>query len=159
MIRRTHGALLLLVCMAASCGFLQAQTNKTITIRMLDGRTGKILETSNVLIRINRQETVHADWVKQNEDGTGKLTLPPDATVLTAHATYDTTMQIYVNCDSVKDKVAAAEHWYTVSEILTSGMVAPNGCSKRTAVAKPGEFVFFVRPNNWREVMKQDYSD
>jgi hypothetical protein len=44
-----------------------------------------------------------------------------------------------------------------VPDILKSGVVAPNDCSKRTAQAKPGEFVVFVRRINWREQMQQDY--
>src|SRR5208337_5630169 len=99
--------------------------------------------------------TVHANWVRQNEDGTGRLTVPQDASLLAAQATYDNTMQIYVNCDSSKEKDPVAR-WYAVSDILTTGIVAPTGCSQRTAVAKPGEFVFFVRRRNWVEQMKQD---
>jgi len=108
------------------------------------------------LVRVDHQETVHADWVGKNENGSGKLTLPPDATVLTIQATYDSSMQIYVNCDSAREK-QPVPHWYTVSEILKSGVAAPNGCSKRTASAKPGEFLFFVRRVNWREKMDQDF--
>ena len=113
MVRRTLGMLTLLLCAAALCGSLSAQTEKTITIRMLDSRTGHLIATSDFLVRINHEETVHPNWVRQNEDGTGN--------------------------------------------ILTSGVAAPNGCSKQTALAKPGEFVFFVRKQNLRE-QTQDYS-
>ena len=58
------------------CGCLFAQSEKTITIRMLDGKTGKPIEASGFLVRVDHEQTVHADWVVQNEDGTGKLTLP-----------------------------------------------------------------------------------
>jgi hypothetical protein len=73
-------------------------------------------------------------------------------------ATYDSAMVTYANCDSAKEKQNPVPHWYDVSTILTSGVVAPNGCSKMTETAKPGEFVFFVRKENWREKMQGDYS-
>ena len=71
---RIYRVLALLLCMAASCGCLCAQADQTITLRMLDARTGKLIETSYFLVRINHEETVHANWVLQNQNGTGKLT-------------------------------------------------------------------------------------
>jgi hypothetical protein len=75
-------------------------------------------------------------------------------------------MLIYANCDADKDR-GSAEHapsqdrWYPVASILSSGIVAPNNCigkkvpEKLQVVAKPGEFVFFVRPLNSREKFDQ----
>jgi hypothetical protein len=157
MFRRIFSVLPLLLCLAAVSGSVYAQTEKTITIRLLDSRTGHLIAASDYLVRINHEETVHANWVLQNEDGTGKLTVPQNATVLAAQARYSIGLDIYVNCDSAKDKDIPVAHWYAVSDILTSGVAAPNGCSKRTALAKPGEFVFFVRKQNWRE-QAQDFS-
>ena len=137
--------------MTAVCGFCQAPDTKTITIRMIDAKTGDLIPTSEFLIRIDHQEDQHGTWVKQNEDGSGKLTLPAKAQIVAADAKYDSSTTIYVNCDSVRDKPEPVAHWYTISEILASGVVAPNECSKHTAVAKPGEFVFFVRQRNWKE--------
>jgi hypothetical protein len=81
--------------------------------------------------------------------------LPKQAAVLAVGAKYDSGMTMYVNCDSAKDKGEPVARWYTISDILTTGVVAPNACSKRTAVAKPGEFVLFIRPQNWREEVQQ----
>jgi len=157
MVPRCSILLLLFVCMAALGGSVQAQSGKSITIRFLDSRTGNLITPTGFLIRVDHQQADHADWVQQNEDGSGKLTLQQDASLLTANATYDRTMSIYVNCDSTKDRPAPVDHWYAVPDILKSGVVAPNDCSKRTAQAKPGEFVVFVRRINWREQMQQDY--
>jgi hypothetical protein len=49
--------------MAAFCGVLCAQTGKTITLRMMDGKTGRLIATSDFLARIDHQQTVHANWV------------------------------------------------------------------------------------------------
>ena len=157
MFRRIFSVLLLLFCLAAVSGSVYAQTEKTITIRLLDSRNGNLIASSDFLIRINHEDTVHPDWVRQNEDGTGKLTVPQNASVLAAQARYSIGLDIYVNCDSTKDKEIQVARWYAVSDILTSGVAAPNGCSKQTALAKPGEFVFFVRKQNWRE-QAQDFS-
>jgi hypothetical protein len=160
--QRFRRGFLFLACLAIAGVAARAQTQNTVTIRMIDSRTGMLIATSNFLVRINHQQTEHADWVKQNEDGTGKLTLPADVDVVSIHASYDSATLIYANCDADKDhgsseKAAAQEHWYPVAEILAKGLVAPNDCigkkvpEKLQVVAKPGEFVFFVRPLNARE--------
>jgi hypothetical protein len=152
----------LFVCLVALYGSILAQTPKTITVRMVDTRSGVVIATSNYLVRVNHQETEHGDWITKNEDGTGKLILPPEAEVLSIHATYEAATRIYVNCDSDKEHgsaehAAAPDHWYPVADILTTGVVAPNQCvgkkvpEKLQVVARPGEFVFFVRPRNPRE--------
>ena len=166
MARRTHRVFLIFACMAAMCGAVPAQTDKTITVRMVDSRTGLLIASNNFLVRVNHLEAVHGDWVRTNEDGTGNLTLPGDATVISIHATYDSATQVYVNCDTNKDRGSAdhaanPDRWYPVATILTSGMVAPNDCvgkkvpEKLQVVAKPGEFVFFVRPMNSMERFRE----
>ena len=166
MTRRTHRALFLLWWIAAICGPLRAQTGKTVTIRMLDSKTGILIASSDYLVRINHQETAHGNWVVKNEDGSGKLNLPGDATVLSVRATYDSNTVMYVNCDAAKDagssdRAPGLDHWYKVSDIAESGVVAPNGCAGKKipdrlqVVAKPGEFVFFVRKLNAREQFAQ----
>jgi len=162
MVRGTHRGIALLFCMAVCCGCLGAQAQSAITIRMLEARTGKLIETSNYLVRVNHEQTAHANWVVQNEDGTGKLTLPGGVSTLSITATYESAMYVYVNCDSASEKGNPGEHWYDVSEILTAGLVAPNGCrkprdaAKRRPIAKPGEFVFFVRKlNSFEQVMEE----
>jgi hypothetical protein len=158
-IRQTQRVLFVLLCVAALCALVGAQAQKTITIRMLDSRTGKLIATSAYLVRVDQEQTVHANWVTQNEDGTGRLTVPSNAAALSVRATYDSTTRYYFNCDTNKDqgssdRGAGLDRWYKVSDILELGVVAPNGCGgkkvpdKLQVVAKPGEFVFFVRKLN-----------
>ena len=166
MVQAAHRVFPLLLCMAALCGSVFAQTEKTVTIRMLDSKTGLLIATSGFLVRVNHGQVVHGDWVKQNEDGTGKLRLPSDAEVVSIHATYDGAMYVYANCDADKDRgssvrAASPDRWYPVSAILASGVVAPNGCvgkkvpDKLQVFAKPGEFVFFVRKLNAWEASRE----
>jgi len=166
MVQQTRRVLNLLLCMTACCGSLCAQTEKTVTLRMLDGKSGKLIATSNFLVRIDHQQTVHGNWVVKNEDGSGKLTLPGNAIAISVRATYDSNTVMYVNCDAAKDvgssdRAPGLDRWYKVADILESGVVAPNGCAgkkipdKLQVVAKPGEFVFFVRKLNAKEQFAQ----
>jgi hypothetical protein len=150
--------------MTALCGLMRAQAAKTITLRMIDVRSGKLIPTTNYLITIDHDPTVHANWVELNEDGSGKLTLPANAKLLSVQATYDRATEFFINCDSGPEHADSPEHWYEIAEILLKGIVAPNGCRKMmiggtkvSAVAKPGEFIFYVRKRNWRE-QAQEFS-
>ena len=163
MLSGTHRVLALLVCMAAFCGCLRAQTEKTIILRMLDGKTGKLVLNSDYLIRVDHEQTVHSNWVTLNESGTGKLTLPRGAKLFTVQGTYNSSMDVYVSCDSLNGKEAPVVRWYSVADVLTTGIIAPNGCGKPSAAklklaARPGEFIFFVRRHSFREDMKNEYS-
>ena len=159
-------AFLLCVCVAALCGSASAQDQKTVTLRMIDSRSGLLIASSNYLIRINHEKTEHGDWVLKNEDGTGNLTLPANADLLAVHATYDAATHIYANCDADKDHGSAdhapsPDRWYSIATILASGVVAPNNCigkkvpEKLQVIAKPGEFVFFVRELNSMEKFRE----
>jgi hypothetical protein len=156
-LREPH-LLVLLLWLAAWGGSLPAQNQKTITLQILDSRTARPLEASNFLVRINHQTTDHADWVRQPEGGAAKLTLPTGAQIVSIHATYDSAMLIYANCDSVHDGKEPQEHWYSVAEVLASGVTAPNGCGRKTKTPKPGEFIFFARKRNFSEQLREDYS-
>jgi len=150
--------LLVAALMAAFCGWVQAQNTKKIDIRILDSKTGHPIQPTGYLIRVDHQTIIHADWVKQNEDATGELSVPVDASVVSIHASYDNSMEIYINCDLDKSKEVPGQVWYSISDILTSGIVSLDNCVNAKHIAKikvpdpkPGEIVLFVRPKNWRE--------
>ena len=88
------------------------------------------------------------------DDGTGQVTVPAGATFLSVQGTYDRSMDIYINCDAGMEKDTRTLHWYSISDILNSGVTAPNECYKgkyedsARAAAKPGEFIFYVRKTN-----------
>jgi len=157
MVRRAFRALLLPVLIAALGCFLYAQTGKKFTIRVVDGKTGEDIKPSNIQVSLDRRQSSHNEWVRQNDDGTADVTVPEGTTEISVHATYDNSTEYYINCDSAKLKNTSIEHWYVISDILTAGVVTPNGCAKPKDVdklkvdPKPGEFVLFVRRRNWRE--------
>ncbi len=140
-----------LLSAAVLCAGLHAQSENTIHIRLLDGKTGLPLKAANYLVRIDHHDTVHNEWVRMNDDGTVIVTLPSDAREIAVKATYDLSIETYINCDVAKETDKERDVWYPISQILQSGLVAPNECSQTHYTAKPGEFVFFVRKRTWRE--------
>ena len=144
-------ALAKLACVTAFCISLHAQTVNSISIRLLDGKTGLPISPSNFLVKIDGHDSEHNDWVHMNDDGTVIVTVPADAKKLSVKATYNMSMDTYINCDGAKESDKERDIWYPISDILKSGVVAPNECSKTNYTAKPGEFVFFVRKRDWRD--------
>src|ERR1700756_4708795 len=144
--------LIALVCQTAS-----AQSPATITLRILDGKSGERITPTGFLVRIDHQSAVHNEWVRPNEDGTAQLTLPNEASAFLIRVTYDSSTEIYLNCDGVKRYQTPNPRWYSVAEIVGKGLVAPNGCIDQThedklkTTANPGEFVLYVRKDWLRE--------
>jgi hypothetical protein len=113
---------------------------------------------SNLVVRIDHLDAVHNDWLQLNDDGTGKVSAPAGASFLSIQATYDSSTEIYVNCDAGMEKNTGTLHWYSIADILKSGVAMPNECYKAKyaeatrVTPKPGQFVLFVRKTNWREL-------
>ena len=158
-LRKTILALILFA--VAPIGLL-AQT-VTIHVRVLDGRTGKNLSGMNlgfVDYHTDRDGSTDTDLngrmiVETSPDGDSYLANPDPHGVLvfnvlgnrngvwtpcTRQKLFDRSMRKYGN-----------EHLYPVSTIVASGFVARNDCSRRTATARPGELVIFIRPVTWWE--------
>jgi hypothetical protein len=136
---------------AAFCVALNAQAVQTISIRLLDGKTGLPVKASNFIVRVDHNDTLHPEWVKINDDGTVVVTLPADAKEISVKATYGMGMDTYVNCDAAKENDKERNIWYPISTILNAGVVAPDECAKTDFKAKPGEFIFFVRKRAWHD--------
>ena len=149
--RRNHVAQLTGIWLLMLCGVLQAQAVHTFTVRVLDGKTGKALAPSNLMVRVGKQATVHADWVRQNDDATAQVTLPASVKWVSVEAAYDESMEIYMHCDATPENYPGERQWYSVTKILASGVAAQDGCAKPEKadawkpVAKPGVLIFFVR--------------
>ena len=147
--------LLLLAGIMAFRGALFAEPAKTITIKVYDGKSGHPVVPTAYQVRVDHNGEMHADWVKQHEDGTAELTIPADTAVVALHFAYDSSMELYINCDAEKNSFG--DVWYSVPQIMTKGVVTSNLCGKAKAnekyktTAAPGELILFVRQRNWRE--------
>jgi len=152
---RTKIGRLLLAGLIGWCGALHAEPVKTITLRVFDGKSGRPVMPTGYQVRVDHLTMLHPDWVKQNDDGTAELTIPADASVVALQLAYDSSMELYINCSA--DKYSFGDIWYPVSQIMTKGFVAANGCGKPKTnekyktTATPGELILFVREKNWRE--------
>lgn len=154
-------AILSCILLAVAPIRLLSQT-ATIHIHVFDGRTGKNLSGMNLTFvdyHTDRDGSAHADLngrmiVNTSADGDSYVTNPDAHGVLvfnvlgrdgawvpcTRQKLYDSNTRTY-----------GSEHLYRVSTIVDSGLVATNSCSRRTATAKPGELIVFVRPPTWWE--------
>ena len=128
---------------------LHAQDAQTISVKLRDGKTGLPVKADNFLVRIDHHDAVLNEAVQIKDDGTVSVTVPADATEISIKATYNASMEVYINCDAAKQSDKERDIWYSIANILQSGIVAPNECGKTEYTAKPGEFVFFVRKRDW----------
>lgn len=139
---------------------LPAQT-ATIHVRVLDGRTGKSLSGMKLTFvdyHTDRDGDTYADLngrmiVKTSADGDSYIANADAHGVLVFS---DLGNGVWTLCTRQKlyDRHAPTvgnEHLYRVSTIVSSGLVATNNCGRRTATAKPGELVIFIRPATWWE--------
>ncbi|HLY41499.1 MAG TPA: hypothetical protein VKR52_09800 [Terracidiphilus sp.] len=139
------------------CAAAQAQSPTNIRLRLLDGKNGRIILGAGVLLWVNHNATPRGEWVKANEDGTTQIVTPPGVVDLLVHSTYDDATEYYVNCDSPKAMDTPQEMWYKVSDIMSSGVIATDGCIKEKDFeklkisVKPGELVLFVRKESWKD--------
>ena len=137
--------------MIAACAYLLAQGGNTFTLKLMEGKDGAPITPSNFVVRVDHQNAAHIEWVRMNDDGTAVVTIPADAKLISVEATYDRSMETYVNCEAAKEKDRYAAHWYSIADIVKAGTVTPNECGKTRVSAKPGEFIFFVRKRDWRD--------
>lgn len=124
---------------------------------MVDGKTGKPIVPSNFIVRFDYSNAIHNNSVAIDDQGVARVLIPEGAKFLSVQGTYNSSTDIYVNCDAAMEKDITTLHWYSIADILSTGVAMPNECYKaKYAEAthlnpKPGMFVFYVRKNNWHE--------
>ena len=146
---RLIAAISIALWMTTICGATHAQEDRTLKIRMVDSKTGRTITASE--FQVWKNHSLGTTWVKPNKDGIGEISLPPESSVMAVRA-QDAGSWFYMNCDDVKGPDV---RWYPVSQILATGIAAPNHFNNRKAVAKPGEVVFFVRQATFWEKMHE----
>jgi len=150
----------LLNSLASLSSPLHAQDAKTITVLVFDGKTGRPVIPDNYIVRVDHLNATHSEWLTIKDDGTATIAVPDKTSFLSVQTTYQRSMDFYVKCDAGMEKDTSTLHWYSIADILASGVSAQNECYKGkfaevTHVApKPGQFVFYVRPINARESLE-----
>ena len=163
--RPRHFGTLLLVASLAALPTLSLQVHaqntqpaeRIITIVMADGKSGKTITPDNFVIRFNHLKAIRNETLSLGDDGSGKVKVPEDATFISVQGAYHNSIDIYVNCDAGMEKDTSTLHWYSVADIISTGITTPNECyrgkySKTAAIpAVPGELIFYVREIGWHE--------
>jgi hypothetical protein len=149
------------VALAATLLRIQAQTGipsaATVTIRVFDARTAQAIMPNNLLVRFDHHDDIHSETLHIDDQGIGTVTVPAGSTFLSVQGTYNDGMEIFINCDSGMEKNLAAMHWYSIADVLSKGVIAPNECYKGKyernprVPLKPGEFDFFVRKTSVKD--------
>src|ERR1039457_6355184 len=81
-------AFLALALAAGLLGLLHAQSGQTISILMLDGKTGKPLVPDNYIVRFNHLDAIHNEALQLNEDGWGRVGVPATPPVISAKGNF-----------------------------------------------------------------------
>jgi hypothetical protein len=151
---------------------LNAQTAE-IRIRLLDGHTGSslsgmkldLLDYHNDNPKIIGPLEGRAS-VDTLQDGNYYTATPKimGILVLSYFGLAGASITPYTRCSHQKfydsnTRTYGNEHLYPVSTIVESGLVTKNDCSNKTATAKPGELVIFVRPVHWWERWKAAFEE
>jgi hypothetical protein len=154
----TRAMLALLAFLAAGANATAQQSAESptvpqpsIIIRMLDSRTGTPILNEELRVYVDHASRTNSFYIKPNKLGESEFDLEVQNTAIAVHD--ETPPWGRINCDSNKDRTYQ-QHWYSVADILKTGVVAPNRCNQRKATAKPGEFIFFVRYGSWWEKFK-----
>jgi hypothetical protein len=130
----------------------QRITDKTldITVQVLDGRNGKPLEDQHVLVFTG----LSADAVKTHAQHTGVTTDKDGMGTLTIYPGETRWLQVFTDgripCFPNPNQAS-----FSVSDIVSKGLVTPNNCSALVREPSPGHFTIFARPAHFMEKMKQ----
>ncbi len=116
-----------------------------ITIRVVDGRNGHPITDEKLQLWFNSQSG-NALSISTNKQGVAKVDAPAGAALLLF-------TNLYVDCRYSK-QTGPERPTYPVSDIVRSGVLGANTCGTVKLSPRPGELIFFVRPEHWWEGMK-----
>jgi len=138
-------AMVLLIAGTALSAPLAAQT---FTIRLLNGKTGRPLSDKNVTLLWSPSYIPWEGFVVYfGKDGIGTVKVPTGSEFFIMQGGPKIGKEPYripfINCN------ASMSETIQVSEVLKRGYVPGNTCSKKTAVPRPGEIVFWAIPKPW----------
>jgi hypothetical protein len=123
----------------------QAQTQQ-VRIRILNGHTGKPVVHTGVFSRIEPVRRSPEQKMPVT-DGNGLVTIevPSQGRVNAIAGTYPTCRHV-AKADRRNGPIM-----FPVGQIVSTGVVESNNCSKKTVPPTPGELTLFVRPLHWWE--------
>jgi len=134
-------ALILLACSHVA----EAQT---ITVRLINGETGKPLKNLNVTLKWDKE--LKSSVVFIGSEGTGHAEILSGATgfaMLPGPKMGKKSDRIaFANCNRGPAAILS------VQEVIEKGIVPENTCGTKTQKPKPGEIIFWGRPRHFWEL-------
>ena len=148
---RAFEALFSAFCLFSFSFVAAGQDLQHITVRVLDRHSGRPVESNLILsVLYNTEPYKTAIKVDAGPDHPAVISIPNyiDSIAVSVMGKHDGWWRYA--CDGERD-TEPHNHWYSVSDILSTGVSAINYCSKKWVKPKPGELVLFVRPMHWWE--------
>lgn len=142
------GVLLFGVTMRAQNAGMEKTVN--ITVYVLDGRNGKPLANQHVLMFTGMSSSA----VKSHAEHTGLTTDKNGVGTLTIYPAETQWLQVFAD-GRVLCYPDPNQSSFSVSDIMSKGLVTPNNCSALVREPSPGHFIIFARPARFMEKMKQ----
>jgi len=144
---RLAGALILFLVVFVGAGNSTAQAQK-ITVRLLNAKTGKPM--SGKMVTLEWRGTSDEAVIKSDDQGLGTVQVPAgkhEFGLLAGPKVGKEPYRIpYFDCNESK-----TELFIQLSSVLQNGLVLRNTCGQQSAIAKPGEIVFWLLPLPWWE--------
>jgi hypothetical protein len=140
---------MLLLCSAGRAQNSAMEQPLKISVQVLDGRNGKPLKNQQLLVFTGRT----SDAVKSHAEHTGLITDKAGTGVLVIYPSETQWLQVFADW-RVLCYPNANQGSFSVSEIMSKGVVTPNGCSAFMRKPTPGRFIVFARPAHLMERMK-----
>jgi hypothetical protein len=123
---------------------------QTITIRLLNAKTGKPIKGKMVTFVWEGTMSWDGPIVTSDQQGLGTVEIPPGKREFSLQAGPKVGKEPnripYFDCNDTKE-----ESPIQISSVLQTGLVLRNTCGQQSAVAKPGEIVFWLLPLPWWE--------
>jgi hypothetical protein len=118
---------------------------QTITIHMLNGKSGKPIDGKS--INVEFQGSSEKSVLAIDKHGIGHLQIPPGATAISLIAATkkgkEQNLPAYTVCGPFG-------RFIPVKDVLEHGFVPQNACSSTLQLtAKPGEFLYLIQPLPW----------
>jgi hypothetical protein len=128
--------------------------SQTITVRLLNGKTGKPMADKNVRFLWDDRFPTSVDVVHIGKDGTAYVTVPKGAKTFSLEegpkAGKEAGRIAYADCTVGGAQAAENPASPTsIAKVLGTGVVLPNICSKRIVPPEPGVIVFWGLPRPW----------
>jgi hypothetical protein len=130
----------------------QRMMDKTsdITVQVLDGRNGKPVADQHVLVFTG----LSSDAVKTHAIHTGVTTDKYGVGTLTIYPGETQWLQVFTD-GHIPCFPNPVEASFSVSDIMSKGLVTANNCSALVREPSPGHLIIFARPAHFMEKMKQ----